>query len=68
MDGLFLNLCFVAQTLREAPMHFKRPNGPSHLTSQRDLKFSEEGDRQPIPPQDQRRLTSAVQKISNIFG
>jgi hypothetical protein len=68
LDGLSLNLCFVTQTLGKTPMHYKSPNRRSKFTSQRRLKFLERNPRQPIPPEDQKRLTSAVQKISNIFG
>jgi hypothetical protein len=68
MDGLSLNFCLDAQTLGEAPMHFKRPTWPSHLTSQRYLKFSEKGIRWLIPTENHGRLPAAVQKISNIFG
>jgi hypothetical protein len=49
-------------------MHFKRPTWPSHLTSQRYLKFSEKGIRWLIPTENHGRLPAAVQKISNIFG
>jgi len=32
------------------------------------LKFSEGGNRRPLEQENHKRLTSALQKISNIFG
>jgi hypothetical protein len=68
MDGLSWNFCFVTQTLGKTPMQLKSPHPRSHFASQSCLKFSERGNRQPIQPEDQKRLTLAAQKISNIFG
>jgi hypothetical protein len=49
-------------------MQLKATPPRSYFTSQRCLKFSERGNRKPIQAEDQKRLTLAVQKISNIFG
>ena len=49
-------------------MHYKRPKPTEQIYQPKMFEILGVRPRRPIPPEDQRRLTLAVQKISNIFG